>query len=603
MAQFENGNLLDRLKALDARARRKGLSALDPSRNRLIQVGMEAEDGIVTKNGYGVFNLAWQAAQHPEWPDQIQREIQEIRGGIQKSHGVPLQFLIWAGMGGSAEDKNLYQAAGLLRRGPRCYILDSTDPAKLKYILEDMQRRSRRALPDLLRRTLVVGMAMGMTSYEPVVNLEKLAALYRRFNIDSRANFLYLTPPGSSLDQFAAPRGFRGVALQPDNGNSVAGRHSAPLTRGTLYPLALAGRDLRAWMKGAELADEDVLTAWRLAAFLDCQGRAGRDKVTLILPKALAGAALWTKQNFEESLGKSEELGIKIVIDEKIRLRDYHSPRDQSQDRVFLAVQRKGDAPVDKAKLLLVRSSGYPLAVLTLPAGALLSRYMQFIHYVVFGIAWLRGMNFVTQPHVEIYKSIAGKLWDEAQAAGSLEKTQSWRRWRAAPAQAKWRGITLHYDGLDSPAGACAPEIYASAVKQLIDRRSLEYAEMTFFGDARYSPRGRAALRTLDRAADHFYRARLKMPADVYEGPAMNHSYHEMIMGHGKSFSTVVLPETQERVPGLDYSADYHRAQYLATLQALAQRKRPAAGLTIRNLEPATIASLEEFFREAGRLI
>ena len=603
MAQFENGNLLDRLKALDARARRKGLNALDPSRNRLIQVGMEAEDGVVTKNGYGVFNLAWQAAQHPEWPDQIQREIQEIRGGIQNSHGVPLQFLIWAGMGGSAEDKNLYQAAGLLRRGPRCYILDSTDPAKLKYILEDMQHRSRRALPDLLRRTLVVGMAMGMTSYEPVVNLEKLAALYRRYNIDSRSNFLYLTPPGSSLDEFAALRGFRGIALQPDGDTSVAGRHSAPLTRGALYPLALAGRDLRAWIGEAELTDEDVFTAWRLAAFLDRQGRVGRDKVTLILPKALAAAALWTKQDFEESLGKSEELGIKIITGEKIRLRDYRSPRDSAQDRVFLAVQRKGDALADKAKLLLVRSSGYPLAVLTLPAGALLSRYMQFIHYVVFGIAWLRGMNFVTQPHVEIYKSIAGKLWDDAQAAGSIENTQSWRQWRAAPAQAKWRGITLHYDGFGLPAGACAPEIYASAVKQLIDRRSVEYAEITFFGDTRYSPRGHAALRTLDRAADRFFRARLKMPADVHEGPAMNHSYHEMIMGHGKSFSTVVLPETQERVPGIDYSADYHRAQYLATLQALAQRKRPATGLTIKNLEPATIASLEEFFREAGKLI
>ena len=46
--------------------------------------------------------------------------------------------------------------------------------------------------------------------------------------------------------------------------------------------------------------------AWRLAAFLHAQGLAGRDKVTLILPREWAGAALWTKQDFEESLGKSE---------------------------------------------------------------------------------------------------------------------------------------------------------------------------------------------------------------------------------------------------------------------------------------------------------
>ena len=36
------------------------------------------------------------------------------------------------------------------------------------------------------------------------------------------------------------------------------------------------------------------------------------------------------------------------------------------------------------------------------------------------------------------------------------------------------------------------------------------------------------------------------MPADVYEGPAMNHSYHEMIIGHGKCFSTVLIAEPNE---------------------------------------------------------
>jgi len=41
--------------------------------------------------------------------------------------------------------------------------------------------------------------------------------------------------------------------------------------------------------------------------------------VTLALPKPWAGAALWTKQDFEESLGKSEEIGLKIVIQEKIK--------------------------------------------------------------------------------------------------------------------------------------------------------------------------------------------------------------------------------------------------------------------------------------------
>src|SRR5262249_1780351 len=151
---------------------------------------------------------------------------------LEQAHNTRLRYLIWAGMGGSIEDKSMYNATGLLKTRPRCYALDSTDPAKLKCIIEDMTRRSGERLPGLLRSTLVVGMAMGMTSFEPVVNLEKLSKLYEKYRIDARPNFLYMTLPGSLLDQFARERGYRKIELQLDNDNTTAGRHSGPLTRG-----------------------------------------------------------------------------------------------------------------------------------------------------------------------------------------------------------------------------------------------------------------------------------------------------------------------------------------------------------------------------------
>ena len=64
------------------------------------------------------------------------------------------------------------------------------------------------------------------------------------------------------------------------------------------------------------------------------------------------------------------------------------------------------------------------MATLTIPAAAPLSHYMQFIHYTVFGLAWLRKMNFVTQPNVELYKSIAAKLHADSERAGGIGKTQ-----------------------------------------------------------------------------------------------------------------------------------------------------------------------------------
>jgi len=598
-------SLLERLEALDSRVNRKGLASLDPNRNRLIRIGMEIDaKGRVTKSGYGVFDLSWQARHHPEWPRRIDEELLEIRKRIKKVHGTTLRFLIWAGMGGSAEDKHMFNAVGLFKSSPRCYVLDSTDPAKLKNILDDMSRRSSLPLPARLQSTLVVGMAMGMTSYEPVVNLKALAQLYDKHKVDSRPNFLYMTLPGSLLDQFASARDYRKVDLQLDGRNSTAGRHSSPLTRGSLYPLGLCGVDLNNWIHGTELDQEEIATAWRLSAFLHAEGLKGRDKVTLMLPRSWAGAAIWTKQDFEESLGKSEELGIKIVIDEKMRMPDYRAPKDPQQDRLFLAVQLKGSPGPDARKVTMLRHAGYPVATLTLPARCELSRYMQFIHYTVGGIAYLRDMNFVTQPSVELYKSITNELHASAQKLGGIDKTKDWQQMRNSPMQARWRNrVTLFYDraGVSGSLPATAPEIYAAILRNLTLTRQVEYAELTFFGDSRYSAPGRALRTRLNRAAESLFRARLKMPVDVYEGPAMNHSYHEMIIGHGKCFSTVLISDDAEQIPAIGYTADYHRAQFLATQMALAQRHRPVAAIALRDLEPATLAALEEFFKQSAR--
>jgi hypothetical protein len=596
-SRFRRESVLASLKALDSRVRRKGLAALDPARGALIPAGMEVEDGRVVKNGYGVFSLAWQAERHPEWADQVTRELDEIRSDIRKAHGAPVRFLIWTGTGGSAEDKAMYQAAGLLRRGPRCYLLDSTDPVKLRSILEEMKKRSALDEAQIWERTLVVAMATGTTSYEPVANLQRIEARYGASGVDSRPHICCLATPGSSLDRFAGARGYRRLPLQLDGADSTAGRHSGPLTRGSLYPLGLAGVNLRAWISGACLSPEDIHTAWRLASFLHAQGLATRDKVTLLLPRAWAGAAIWTKQNFEESLGKCGGHGLKIVAGERVRLTNYRPPRDPHQDRVFWAVQIKGASAPHAGKLPLLRRAGYPVASLTVPASTPLSRYMQFVHYAVFGLAWLRKINFVTEANVELYKYITGRLHAEAQRAGGITNTKEWLRSEKTCRSSTWRGrVTLRWDRLPAgiePSGATAPAHFASLLKRMAAGREAEYGELTFYGDTRYSPRGRALRAVLDRAAESMFRGGLKMPADVYEGPAVNHSYHEMIAGHGKCFSTLLIVQPDE-------PADYHRAQFLATQIALAERGRAVVSVTLRDLEDASLRSLDEFFRQAA---
>ncbi len=601
-----DNNTLARLKTLDSMARRKGLAALDPEKSSLVAIGVETgADGKVTKNSYGVLNLPWRATAAGDWPQRVEAELEEIRAGILKAHRAKLRFVIWAGMGGSAEDKTAYNLTGLLAKGPRFYVLDSTDPAKLKAILADAERRSRLSQKQVLESTLVVGMAMGMTSYEPVVNLEKLSALYEKNKIDGRLNFIYLTLPGSLLDRFAGARGYRRVELQLDGENSTAGRHSAPLTRGSLYPLGLAGQNLRSWIEGADLDEDDIHQAWSLAAFLEAQARAGRDKVAWMLPKSWAGAGLWTKQDFEESLGKSEEIGIKILIGETPRAANYRRPQDAAQDRVFVAIHRKGEAHPHAERLQMLRRQGYPVAILTLPVRNPLSAYMQFVHYTVFGLGFLRDMNFVTQPSVELYKAITGKLHQEAEHAGGIQSTGAWARFNEPAHRAAWRGrVFLHtalYNGAAQISAANPAAAYAAMLKECCATGAIDSAELTFFGDLRYSDGGRAMRKSMDRAAESVFRTRLRMPVDVYEGPAMNHSYHEMIIGHGKCFSTILFSAKADSLPDAGYTAGYHTAQFLATQMALAERGRRVVALVVKDLEPASLAALDEFFGQVAR--
>ena len=83
---IRNENLLARLKALVSKANRKGLEALDPALNCLIRIGMEIDQGRVTKSGYGVLELGWQEAHHRGWADAVAREVADIRAELESAH-------------------------------------------------------------------------------------------------------------------------------------------------------------------------------------------------------------------------------------------------------------------------------------------------------------------------------------------------------------------------------------------------------------------------------------------------------------------------------------------------------------------------------------
>jgi hypothetical protein len=66
-----------------------------------------------------------------------------------------------------------------------------------------------------------------------------------------------------------------------------------------------------------------------------------------------------------------------------------------------------------------------------------------------------------------------------------------------------------------------------------------------------------------------------------------------MIIGHGKCFSTALIAAGGE-------PADYHRAQFLATQMALAERGRAVVSIALRDMEEGSLRALDEFFRQAA---
>ena len=56
------------------------------------------------------------------------------------------------------------------------------------------------------------------------------------------------------------------------------------------------------------------------------------------------------------------------------------------------------------------------------------------------------------------------------------------------------------------------------------------------------------------------------------------------------------MVESPEQIEEAGYTADYHRAQFLATQMALAERGRFVVAITIKDLSAASRAALARFF-------
>ena len=146
--------------------------------------------------------------------------------------GQGITQVIWAGMGGSVQTIYALKRMGYLDQ-PNLHIhpLDSTDPASVNRILDQIGAPGGKNLGEVLKHTMMIGVSMGMTSEEPITHLAWFDALLHEHNVpDPGSHIQVMTLPNSYLDNFARPRGSRMVPIQLDAENHTPGRMSAPAT-------------------------------------------------------------------------------------------------------------------------------------------------------------------------------------------------------------------------------------------------------------------------------------------------------------------------------------------------------------------------------------
>src|SRR5258706_220500 len=185
-------------------------------------------------------------------------------------HASGLERTLVCGMGGSSLAPQVLAASTARPRAP-LHVLDSTDPAAVL--------AAERA-GDPARTLFVIASKSGPTVETP--------AFYRYFAARARPEqFVAITDPGTPLETLARERGFRAVVAHPAD---VGGRYAA-LTAVGMLPAALLGLDGRTLLERACALDPARAKAF--GAQLAQGGSAGRDKLALRPPAALATLAHW----------------------------------------------------------------------------------------------------------------------------------------------------------------------------------------------------------------------------------------------------------------------------------------------------------------------
>lgn len=562
----------------------------------------------------GVLKLDWVEGLQRLLADNTMLEQVEAEARAIWQQGI--RHIIWAGMGGSIMAVRVLTDLGFCdghtTEHMAIYPLDSTDPAALNAIVrkitqaKDLPVPTREEASDpaflraLLDDVMMVGVAMGMTSEEPITHLAWFTKLLKQAGIRPAEHLLVMTLPGSYLDRFAQEQQAPSLPLQLDGGMGTGGRMSAPTTRVFLLPAAFyltrcSGEcgQLRALLRRAW--DEYDLTLAirfpqehtfvRLAVALSDASTDGTCRLLLSMPEGWQPLVPWIEQLMEESLGKGNK-GVVVFAEQPL---NHQAPAHRASGTLHVQVTSSAAAPPQEDNLFVLSqpslASKDARDCLAAVAASFLGWQLSMALY-----GYLQHITFAGQPAVENYKSRARTLRSQN------DPLQVALNWDPTMIDGELRLLTAQdAECYSSPAIG-----FARKLQQVVTAREesvrLGYLDLTINGDA--SPR------TLSVMAEHLHtigNELLGVPVKLRRAPADYHSTEQSEMD-GPPFLIslrVLAREHEESILGT-YTATFLNAQAISTWQAVMEQGRPCFLLIIDGSIDDAVEPLRRFFSSAA---
>ncbi len=219
---------------------------------------------------------------------EVPRRMAAEAGDLQKwAAGIEQSTVVLLGMGGSSLGPAVLEAVlaatgtpggpGQSRR--RLVVCDTTHPVTVS--------------------SLELSDAFVLVSSKSGTTLEPNALLGHAWaQLPDPSRYAVITDPGTPLATLAAERGFQRCFANPSD---IGGRYSV-LSYFGMVPAALIGYDVAELC--ARALDTDLEEAAGLGMAMGEDARAGRDKVTIVVPPEYASFGLWVEQLIAESTGK-----------------------------------------------------------------------------------------------------------------------------------------------------------------------------------------------------------------------------------------------------------------------------------------------------------